>query len=178
MKNGASEQPMTEREGENWYVVMYHAAWCKVCQRASITYKKIATEYDNLESGDTVHFLRAPAGEWAANKNDDDALIRSSPKPMGTLQDIKEIGITKFPFVQVFRGSDGACVASFATGASHLFARRVRETLKQILDRTPSEWRDFESNFEYDIWKNQKARSHVRQRLKHQLRSRVSEPHP
>lgn len=76
---------MTE-QSPDMAVVMYYASYCRICKRASITYKKLASTaaYEK----DFV-FARVEAGRLQADL-------------------LKKLGLTKFPFMQIFR--KGKCV--------------------------------------------------------------------
>jgi hypothetical protein len=132
-------------------VVKYYATYCKICQRAAISYKKIATEQQQQQ-----------------NKND------SLPHPIDFYQldagrvpgdTLRTLGVTKFPFVQIYFRGD--CVASFATGAnpSHLFGQRVQSTVDTCLTRTPDEWEAFRIDFAVVLKDNKEARDAVQESL-------------
>ena len=159
---------------EQWYVVKYFVSYCKVCQRSALNYKKIALEYaaandDNDKDKEPstvvghrnrVHFVRADATSWTGVSSSSE----SSSSSQQQQQWLKQLGITKFPFVQVYRGRTGACVASFSTGGtSYMFARRVRETLQAIVTRSPQEWKDFEQNCQSAMDENAQVRRQVLQ---------------
>ncbi|KAL7570467.1 hypothetical protein ACA910_004252 [Epithemia clementina (nom. ined.)] len=207
-----------EEEEEEYLVVKYFVSYCKVCQRAALSYKKIATEYTNdNRNGKRVHFLRADASSWAIpssvnvnNKyyNNDPATVPNSFPSMsdfgeeapslqqlssdmnhGNLVDpslgmeeepqssqqqrsqshqqqewLKQLGLIKFPFVQIYRKRTGDCVASFSTGGtSYMFTRRVRETLNAVLERTPNEWQAFDRDCRAAMDENHNVRRHVLQ---------------
>lgn len=120
-------------EENDLVVVKYYAHYCKICQRAGMQYKKIATEYPNLSFGKVESMV--------------------FPDSANTL---RSLGVSKFPFVQIFR--NGQCVASFSTGPSHLFVKRVRDTIDTCLRRTPDEWNSFLSDFATEIESNRRAR--------------------
>jgi thiol-disulfide isomerase/thioredoxin len=122
-------------------VVKYYANYCKACQRASISYKKLAAEF--IKAG--VQFARVEAStQWSA-------------------ADLRPLGVTKFPFVQIYRR--GRCVASFSTGPSHLFQRVVRETLTTCLQRNVDEWDRLLADFTDEIAENCAARHDLRNRI-------------
>jgi thiol-disulfide isomerase/thioredoxin len=127
-------------------VVKYYATYCKICQRAAITYKKIATEQQQQQLPHPVDFYGLDAGRL----------------PGDTL---RTLGVTKFPFVQIF--FQGDCVASFSTGAnpSHLFGQRVQSTVDTCLTRTPDEWEAFRIDFAGVLNDNREARDAVRDSL-------------
>lgn len=114
-------------------VVKYYAHYCKICQRAGIQLKKIASEYPD------VRFAK----------------VESMVFP-DSAQSLRSLGVTKFPFVQIYR--KGQCVASFSTGPSHLFVKKVRDTIDICLNRSPEEWESFVSEFSNEIEANQQAR--------------------
>lgn len=120
--------------GDELTVVKYHAHYCKICQRAGIQLKKVASEFPNVRFGKVESMV--------------------FPDSANTL---RGLGVTKFPFLQIYRR--GQCVASFSTGPSHMFAKRVRDTLTDCEQRTPAEWDAFVSEFSNEISSNQEARS-------------------
>ena len=75
-----------ETHDESLVVVKYYASYCRICKRASISYKKIAM--DESYAAD-FHFTRVEAGRLSGER-------------------LKTLGLTKFPFVQIFR--KGMCV--------------------------------------------------------------------
>ena len=147
-------------------IVKYHAHYCRICQRCSITYRKVAHEYtmkqqqqqqqhqqqkqqqqshQNTSTQNRIHFTRLEASAWTADE-------------------LKSLGLTKFPFVQIYRQGD--CVASFSTGPSHLFTRRVRDTLDACLQRSDVEWEAWTKQlFATEIAQNHQARQILRQQL-------------
>lgn len=129
-------------DGDELLVVKYYASYCKLCQRASINYKKIASGHQENKS--PVRFAK----------------IEASLLPPDLW---KKMGVTKLPFIQIFR--HGRCVASFSTGPSHMFTPKVRDTLKTCLNRSGQEWQLFESQFAEQIQENIQAREYVREYL-------------
>jgi hypothetical protein len=129
-----------DSNNDNLIVVKYYAVFCKVCQRTSIKYKQVAME----KMQEPVEFYRLEA-----SRLDSDTL--------------RSLGVTKFPFVQIFRQGD--CVASFSTGASNLFAKRVRDTLDVCLDRSDDEWQAFQRDFSKQVLENRQARAAVKESL-------------
>lgn len=130
---------------EELLVVNYYASYCKICQRSSINYKKIANEMKEQP-------LRL-------------ARLEVSRLPTNLL---KKLGLTRLPFVQIFR--HGKCVASFSTGPSHMFAPKVRDTLQTCLARTQDEWdaflREFDAPIQENIQSQEVLRDYVRERVK------------
>ena len=122
-------------------VVKYYATYCKVCQRASINYKKIATD----RRDQPVRFAKLECSRLHADI-------------------LRELGLSKFPFIQVFR--HGACVASFSTGPSHMFNGKVRDTVDMCLARSDDEWHAFEKQFSAEIQANRDAREKLRKSLR------------
>lgn len=123
-------------------LVLFHAHYCKICQRATMQLTKAAREYPN------VHFAKVES--------------KVIPEPQG--DNLRALGITKFPFVQIFRHGD--CVASFSTGPTHMFMRSVRGTLDLCLGRDDQAWKDFSMEFQQYIQENRDARGRV---LPHEL---------
>jgi len=91
---------------------------------------------------------------------DDNEGQKTEPSAKGglelTVDALRALGLTKFPFVQIFYGGD--CVASFSTGPSHLFRQRVQGTLDVCLNRSEEEWTALRQYFADDIRKNRAAR--------------------
>lgn len=124
-------------EDNELLVVKYYASYCKICQRASISFKKIAMDRNDKP----VRFAR----------------LESSRMPADLL---RQLGLTKFPFVQIFR--HGKIVASFSTGPSHMFAPKVRNTVDTCLQRSEEEWAELEKEFGHEIQANLEAREALR----------------
>ena len=74
-------------------LLLFHAHYCKICQRATMQLPRVAKEYPS------VKFAKVEA--------------RVFPEP--SADNLRSLGVSKFPFVQIFKGGD--CVASFSTGA-------------------------------------------------------------
>lgn len=115
-------------------LILFHAHYCKICQRATMQLTRASKEYPS------VGFCKAES--------------RIVPKPVA--DNLRLLGVTKFPFVQIYRG--GNCVASFSTGPTHLFLRKVRETLDLCLDRDKDAWEGFYNEFATEIDANRDAR--------------------
>jgi thioredoxin-like negative regulator of GroEL len=128
MQGGANNQ--------EFVVIKYYAHYCKICQRAGMQFKKIATEYPNVSFGKVESMV--------------------FPDSANTL---RSLGVSKFPFVQIYR--NGQCVASFSTGPSHLFVKKVRDTIDTCLKRSPDEWDAFLSEFANEIESNRQAREEL-----------------
>lgn len=159
-------------------VIKYYASYCKICQRAGIQFKKIATEYPNNK----VQFAKIEAsvlggsssGGNGGNKNriiqQHHTVSSSTTAPTdgsttattaaSSADTLRSLGVTKFPFVQIYR--KGLCVASFSTGPSHLFVKKVRDTIDLCLERTPDVWDSYANEFCDEIQSNQRARHALR----------------
>lgn len=124
---------MSGAKGEDLTVIKYYANYCKICQRTGIQFKKISGEYPNVRFGK----------------------VESHVFP-NTVATLKSLGVTKFPFIQIY--NKGQCVASFSTGPSLIFVKKIRDTIDGCLDRTPEEWAAFTSDIAADIEENQLAR--------------------
>ena len=116
-------------------LILFHAHYCKICQRAAMQLIRAAKEYPS------VTFAKIEASVL-------------NPEPADKL---KSLGVTKFPFVQLYR--DGMCVASFSTGPTHMFMRKIRDTLDLCLDRDDECWGGFMDEFANEIQTNQVARN-------------------
>lgn len=119
--------------GDELTVIKYHAHYCKICQRAGIQLKKVASEFPDVRFGKVESMV--------------------FPDSANTL---RSLGVSKFPFVQIYR--HGECVASFSTGPSHMFVKRVRDTIGDCQRRSPEEWQHFTTEFANEIASNHEAR--------------------
>jgi len=115
-------------------LILFHAHYCKICQRATMQMVRATKEYPS------VGFCKA------------ESRIVSEP----VAENLRLLGVTKFPFVQIYRG--GNCVASFSTGQTHMFMRKVRETLNLCLDRDEDSWEGFQNEFATEIEANRDVR--------------------
>jgi hypothetical protein len=181
-----------DHNNNHFTVVKHYASYCKICQRAGIQYQKIAVKEQQAQA----HIQAAQA-----RQNNDSSLpppLPPSPPPplpridfyqldAGRLlsgDTLKQLGVTKFPFCQIFVRGD--CVASFglstggsggggsggsggggvgAAAAAHLFGQRVRDTLDTCLARTEDEWETFRTDFAVPIQDNRSARAAVQESL-------------
>mmetsp|Transcript_10601 Transcript_10601/g.25521 ORF Transcript_10601/g.25521 Transcript_10601/m.25521 type:complete len:352 (-) Transcript_10601:196-1251(-) len=116
-------------------LVLFHAKYCKICQRATMQLTRVAKEYPS------VQFAKVEA--------------KAFPEP--SAENLRSLGVTKFPFVQIYR-SNGDCVASFSTGPTHMFMRKIRDTLDVCLERDEICWNDFDREFSGEIQANRDAR--------------------
>jgi hypothetical protein len=119
-------------------VIKYYADYCKLCQRASIQMKRLVNEFPT-----TVKFAK----------------VEQATLTEPTIDTLHALGVTKFPFIQIYR--HGQCVASFSTGPSHMFRKRVLDTVRLCLERSPDNWQDFYNEFATPIQEN----ANTRQRL-------------
>jgi thiol-disulfide isomerase/thioredoxin len=115
-------------------LVLFHAHYCKICQRATMQLNRAAREYPPVKFGKVE--------------------ARVVPEPAS--ENLRNLGISKFPFIQIFRKGD--CVASFSTGPTHLFLRKVRDTLDLCLERDGDCWEAFVTDFATEIESNRDAR--------------------
>jgi thiol-disulfide isomerase/thioredoxin len=125
MDNGSADDQLV--------VIKYHAYYCKVCQRAGVQLKKVATQYPDIKFAKVLSLVFPD-----------------------TAKTLRSLGVTKFPFLQVYR--QGKCVASFSSGPSHFFASKVRDTLDACRQRSQQEWDEFETEFSKEIDDNVRAR--------------------
>jgi Thioredoxin len=125
-------------------VVLYAAAFCKLCQRATMVYKQIAAK--RQEAGPRLKFYRLEV-------------------TTGDGHYMKPLQISKFPFVQIFYQHE--CVASFSTGPSHQFRKKVDDTLDVCVKRTPEDWGAVRQNFRSEIEENRRVRKELMARLLH-----------
>jgi hypothetical protein len=119
-------------------VIKYYADYCKLCQRASMQMKRLVTEFPT-----TVRFAKIEQAKLTPPSGDT----------------LRKLGVTKFPFIQIYR--HGQCVASFSTGPSHMFRKRVQDTVKLCLERSPDAWQSFYEEFATPIQEN----ANIRERL-------------
>jgi len=122
-------------------LVLFHAHYCKICQRATMQMGKAAKEYPS------VNFARVEAKVF--------------PEPAA--DNLRTLGVAKFPFIQIYRR--GACVASFSTGPTHMFMRKIRGTLDLSLERDEDCWEAFATDFATEIEANKDARRKLRPEL-------------
>jgi len=115
-------------------LILFHAHYCKICQRATMQLTRAAKDYPS------VHFAKVEAKVF--------------PEPAG--DNLRMLGVSKFPFVQIYRKRD--CVASFSTGPTHMFLRKVRETLDMCIERDTDSWEQFSNEFSNEIEANRDAR--------------------
>lgn len=115
-------------------LILFHAHYCKICQRAGMQLNKAVKEY--------------PAVRFAK--------VESQVFPEPVSDSLRTLGVSKFPFVQIYRR--GQCVASFSTGPTHMFMRKIRDTLDLCLERDESCWDNFVTDFAGEIESNQLAR--------------------
>lgn len=133
----------TDTSTPEFMVIQYYASYCKRCQRAGLVYKKIASDHSNTDNNNhRLQFYR----------------FKADKLPASTL---KSLGVTKFPFFQVFR--KGECVASFSGGTN--LNKAVRSTLDLVLSRTDQQWAAFLTEVETFVHKNSESRHQVQQHL-------------
>lgn len=116
-------------------VVLYFAHYCKMCQQANIPFKKLA--YGNPPD---VTFARLETSLLTPNQ-------------------FRSLGISRVPFVQIFR--NGICVASFSTQQWRL-GLQLRDTLLECQGRSVGGWRAFCARHDDDIQANREARERLR----------------
>jgi len=134
--NGYSD---TDSSSSSMTLILFHANYCKICQRAVMQLTRAAKEYPS------VHIAKVEASIF--------------PNPKSATEKLKSLGVSKFPFVQIYR--NGQCVASFSTGPTHMFMRRVRDTLDLCLSRDDTCWNNFATEFSVDIQANRLARNNL-----------------
>jgi Thioredoxin len=122
-------------------VIKYYADYCKLCQRAGIQMKRLVTEFP------TVDFTK----------------IEQKALTQPSADTLRALGVTKFPWIQIYRG--GQCVASFSTGPSHMFMKRVRDTVTLCLERSPEAWQEFGNEFATPMEENAATRQRLRTEL-------------
>jgi hypothetical protein len=125
-------------------VVLYAASFCKLCQRATMVYKQIASKRQHTDP--RLKFYR----------------IEVAPSDGHFM---KPLQINKFPYVQIFYRQN--CVASFSTGPSHQFRKKVEDTLDDCSNRTAEEWDVVQERFAKEIVENRLVRRRLIQSLLH-----------
>lgn len=135
------EDTITTQEDCEMTLVLFHAHYCKICQRATMQLTKAAREYP------MVNFAK----------------VESKVIPEPASDNLRTLGVSKFPFVQIYRKGD--CVASFSTGPTHMFMRKVRGTLDLCLERDADCWEGFSTEFASEIQGNRDARNSLRPEL-------------
>lgn len=123
-------------------VVTFHTNYCKVCQKVMPKFKRIA----QLEGSDGY-----------ASYDIQFAAIDCSRLITKNLQ---KIGVTRFPFMQIWR--NGECVVKFSTPAS-AFSRTFRRQLNACINRSNDEWGSYREEFEADITRSTEALASLRQ---------------
>ena len=129
----------TTSKDNQFTVIKYYADYCRLCQRASIQLKKLSNEYPNVD------FVK----------------IEQATLPKPSADTLRALGVTKFPFIQIY-SAEGKLVASFSTGPSHMFMKKVRDTIQLCLDRSTEEWNDFLTEFDIPIQDNINIRNQFR----------------
>jgi hypothetical protein len=114
-------------------VLLYFAHYCRMCHQANIPFKKLA--YANPD----VRFTRLETSVL-------------------TSKQIQSLGISRVPFVQIFR--NGVCVASFST--KWRLESVLRETLSVCQQRSLGDWQSFCNQYNHDIQLNKMARARLR----------------
>eukprot|EP00533_Pseudo-nitzschia_delicatissima_P001382 CAMPEP_0116102420 /NCGR_PEP_ID=MMETSP0327-20121206/13339_1 /TAXON_ID=44447 /ORGANISM="Pseudo-nitzschia delicatissima, Strain B596" /LENGTH=300 /DNA_ID=CAMNT_0003594457 /DNA_START=95 /DNA_END=997 /DNA_ORIENTATION=+ len=132
------QDTITTQEDCEMTLILFHAHYCKICQRATMQLTKAAREYP------MVNFAK----------------VESKVIPEPSSDNLRTLGISKFPFVQIYRNGD--CVASFSTGPTHMFMRKVRGTLDLCLERDEDCWEGFSTEFASEIQGNRDARNQLR----------------
>ena len=135
------QDTITTQDDCEMTLILFHAHYCKICQRATMQLTKAAREYP------MVNFAK----------------VESKVIPEPTSDNLRTLGISKFPFVQIYRNGD--CVASFSTGPTHMFMRKVRGTLDLCLERDEDCWEGFSTEFASEIQGNRNARHQLRPEL-------------
>ena len=95
----------------------------------SIPFKQLSKSYQS------IHFVRLEATEDFSSDQ------------------LRALGVTSFPFVQIYRGSQ--CVASFKGGGPY-FRRKIQDTIEECLKR--NNWEVFYDEFRPHIEENAQAR--------------------
>jgi len=123
-----------DNEAENEFqVIKYHASYCKVCQRIRPIYQRTAlacsSDNNNMQFGSV-----------------EVSVINGDSTNSSVL---KSLGITKLPFIQIYRNKKH-CVASFSTGGqSYNFKKIIQSTIDSCQQR--DDWDDFLTTYQDDI---------------------------
>lgn len=113
-------------------VVVYHAHYCKVCQRTLLAYNKLAHLYPD------TRFVSFEASR---------------------VKNVRLLGLTQFPFGQVYHNGD--CVASLSIGGSQR-QRRWADTVHECVLRTESTWDEVHDQYAAEIAENRQGREVLR----------------
>jgi hypothetical protein len=123
-------------------VVLYAASFCKLCQRATMVYKQIASKRRQVDPRLKFYRLEVSTSDGSF---------------------MKPLQISKFPYVQIFYRQN--CVASFSTGPSHQFRKKVEDTLDDCMRRTEEDWATVQELFGKEIQENRSVRRNLMQSL-------------
>ena len=118
-------------------LIKYHADYCKLCQRAGIQMQRLPSEFPSV----------------SFNKVEQKVMTAPSAATL------RALGVSKFPWIQVYRG--GKCVASFSGGPSHLFTKKVRDTLNLCLNRDEDGWEKLHNDCKTEITDNKQVRQQL-----------------
>jgi hypothetical protein len=140
------EIAMNEKEEHNLLVVKYHTNYCKLCKRANLTYKKIASEWSKR--------LKGPKPDHIKTKVEEIRFIRVETTKIDK-ERTRELGISQFPYVQIYRR--GECVASFATGPEKQFQLSVRDSVNFFAMQSEEDDTTFSKDFSAEIEKKKAA---------------------
>jgi hypothetical protein len=123
-------------------VVLYAASFCKLCQRATVVYKQIASKRKPVDPRLTFYRIEVTPNDGRF---------------------MRPLHIQRFPYIQIFFQRN--CVASFSTGPAHQFRKKVEDTLDVCSKRTAEDWIVVQEEFREEIQENRRVRSDLMQRL-------------
>jgi hypothetical protein len=110
-------------------IVLFHAHYCKVCQRSNIQYRKVAYRYPDIQ------FCRLETSHFSS-------------------EHLRSLGVTRLPFVQIYRNQ--ICVASFST--RNELEKSLTHTIELCQSRDVLQWKSFWDAHQVEIAENRRAR--------------------
>jgi thiol-disulfide isomerase/thioredoxin len=129
------------REENRLTLVKFYADYCTLCRRAGMQMRRLVGEFPDVDFTKIEHrVVSAPHAET-----------------------LRSLGVTRFPWIQLYRG--GRCVASFSAGPSHVFVKKVRDTLRLCRERDQEGWEAFQEEFRDPIAENLATRRQLAEAL-------------
>lgn len=142
-------------------LILFYAHYCKICQRATMNLSRLSREYPaiNFAKVEASVFPTTVAISTTYSLHSSSMSSKSPSTSSNSAHYLKSIGVSKFPYVHIYRNGD--CVASFSTGPTHMFMKKVRETLDLCLERNDGCWSSFVQDFRKAIQSNRLARQEL-----------------
>jgi thioredoxin-like negative regulator of GroEL len=123
-----------DADANDLVVVLFHAHYCKVCQRSNVQYRKVAYRYDSH-----VQFCRLETSHFSA-------------------EHLQSLGVERFPFVQIYRNK--VCVASFAP--KDQVEACLTEAIHACQTRSLTDWQALFDRYASEMANNKRARQALR----------------